>query len=111
MALSATLGSDLVATILSVVPGCSVALRLPGGTEISAWRCTAQVQQANGQYGSSAGASATMRVGSSSIPAGESLTDGAYIELYEGGEWRKYRVNGLAQTLGMYRFELSDAMQ
>ena len=96
---------------MSAIPGCVITARF-SGTDVSAWRCTSQVKAEDGQYGKSAGATATIRVRASLLPAGITIQDGerfAIVETVNGVESEThYRVNGLALTMGMYRFEQAD---
>jgi len=108
MGLAADIGGTALAAAMAVFPGCVVRMRA-GGAEFDGWRATPAASRQDGQYGESAGASATIRVQASLVPAGVTIKDKLTIEILEGGTaWKKYKVNGLSTTLGMYRFELAD---
>lgn len=95
---------------MGAIPGCVVRAR-KDGQEFSLWRCTASTAQRDGNYGSSPGATATVRVALASLPAGVTIADAQYYEVWEDGfDWVKYRVNGLASTMGMLRWQQEDSL-
>lgn len=52
-----------------------------------------------------------MRVALASLPAGVTIADAQYYEVWEDGfDWVKYRVNGLASTMGMLRWQQEDSL-
>lgn len=108
MALSTTIGDTILGQVLAAMPGGAIQARFSGHA-VAAWRCTQQTQRGETQYGSTPGASAIIRVQASLLPAGVTISDGDTFQVYENGrEWRDYRVNGLALTMGMYRFTQAD---
>ena len=110
MALATNIGATILAAAMAAIPGCVVRLRVTGA-EFDGWRATPAKSGQDGQYGAHDGVTATVRVPSTALPGGVTITDAMPIDAFENGvEWITYRVNGLSTTMGMYRFELADAM-